>query len=313
MRNPAIELWRCFCMFAIVLGHVLVYNGLAPRSLFLWHIPGFLVISGFFGIKFSIQKFFKLLLIVWSCYWMTIPFRGGETLVSLMLPHGGWFFPFYVMMMLTSVIWNAATARRENDVGIVSVIAVLLLFETISLICPRMCMLSTVTGNNEWGFLLMISTYLLARIISQRRIVEKINGWVCALLFIGGIACSAVLGALFDPLITFTQPISILTGLFGFLAFGNIRKMPDCISKVVCFIAPSMFSVYLIHEVCVRRYSYAECQAPTLMWGLGRTCLIFAACVALDLCRRFVFFAIKKTCQCLMDVRMHGTRGGACG
>lgn len=297
MRNPAIELWRCFCMFAVVLGHVLVYNGLAPRSLFLWHIPGFLVISGFFGIKFSIQKFFKLLLIVWSCYWLTIPLRGDETLVTLMMPHGGWFFPFYVTMMLTAVIWNAATERRENDVGIVLVIGVLMLFETISLICPRACMLSIVTGNNEWGFLLLLSMYLLSRIAAQRHIMDKVNGLACLILFVCCILGSFIVVPYFQRLQTYTQPISILAGFMGFFAFSKLIRLPPVLAKLVCFISPSMFSVYLIHECCVKQYTHADFPAPTLGWAFGRTFLIFVGCIAIDLVRRYVFFLAGKLYQ----------------
>ena len=41
-------------MFAVVCGHVLVNNGMIPTmNAFLWHIPGFLLITGYFGIGFT--------------------------------------------------------------------------------------------------------------------------------------------------------------------------------------------------------------------------------------------------------------------
>ena len=303
MRNPAIEFWRCFCMFAIVLGHVLVYNGLAPRSLFLWHIPGFLVISGFFGVKFSIRKLLKLLFIVWSCYWLTIPFRGGETIVSLLLPHGGWFFPFYVTMMLTAVIWNAATERRENDLKIVVVIGALILLELISLLCPRAKMLSTVTGNNEWGFLLMLCVYLLSRIAAHRHVEDKVNGWVCLSVFVCCILASFIAVSYFHRLQTYTQPISIVAGFMGFFAFSKLIRLPPALSKFICFISPSMFSVYLIHECCVKQFTHSGSPAPTMAWALTRTFLIFFFCVAIDMVRRYIFFLVKKLCQVLVEIR----------
>ena len=64
-------------MFAVVFGHVLFNNNVATMDGFLWHIPGFLLITGYFGISFSAQKIAKLLGVVYGCYWLTIPFRQG--------------------------------------------------------------------------------------------------------------------------------------------------------------------------------------------------------------------------------------------
>ena len=108
-RNPSVEAWRCICMFAVVFGHVIVNNHVGRMDGFVWHIPGFLLITGFFGIRFSWRKVAKLLGICYGCYWLTIPFHNGAiTFMDLVLPHGGWFVPFYVVLMMLSPILNAA-------------------------------------------------------------------------------------------------------------------------------------------------------------------------------------------------------------
>jgi len=76
-RDPAIELWRCFCMAAVVLSHVAFNNRVTGFGWYYWHIPGFLLITGFFGIRFSWQKVMRLLGICYGCYWLTIPFRSA--------------------------------------------------------------------------------------------------------------------------------------------------------------------------------------------------------------------------------------------
>lgn len=172
-----------------------------------------------------------------------------------------------------------------------------MLFETVSLICPRACMLSTVTGNNEWGFLLMLSIYLLARIAAQRHLADMVNGWVCLILFVCCILASYLVVPYFHRLQTYTQPVSILTGFLGFFAFSKLTRVPPVLAKLICFISPSMFSVYLIHECCVKQYTHADFPAPTLGWAFGRTFLIFICCVAIDLVRRWVFFLAGKLYQ----------------
>ena len=64
-------------MFAVVLGHVIVNNNVAPMNAFFWHIPGFLLISGYFGIRFSFWNILKLFGVVYGCFWLTIPLRSG--------------------------------------------------------------------------------------------------------------------------------------------------------------------------------------------------------------------------------------------
>ncbi len=178
-----------------------------------------------------------------------------------------------------------------------------MLFETISLISPRACMLSTVTGNNEWGFLLLLSVYLLSRIAAKRHLAEMVNGWVCLILFVCCILASFMAGAYFPRLQTYTQPISILTGFMGFFAFSKLTRLPPVLAKLICSISPSMFSVYLIHECCIKQYTHADFPTPTLGWALGRTCLIFICCIVIDLVRRCIFFLVRKSYQMVRKSR----------
>ena len=176
-RNPSIELWRCICMFAVVFGHVVVNNRVGTMNGFVWHIPGFLLITGFFGIKFKWSKVLKLLGICYACYWLTIPLRGGGVGVEdLVLPHGGWFVPFYVVLMMLSSILNAAIASG-NHKQMALIVGALLMFAWSPCFCPRLGMMR-IAGMQGSGMLLMISIYLLARLMAEHSLLHKVNRFI---------------------------------------------------------------------------------------------------------------------------------------
>jgi len=66
MRDPKIELFRCLCMFGVVLLHALTQGGYADAhrgldNLMTPSVVGFVFISGYFGIKCRIKGVLKLI------------------------------------------------------------------------------------------------------------------------------------------------------------------------------------------------------------------------------------------------------------
>lgn len=62
-RNPAIELYRIFMMFCICYLHTFCqgpYQNIWQSSLLSFAVPGFMLISGWFGIRFSVSKVVRL-------------------------------------------------------------------------------------------------------------------------------------------------------------------------------------------------------------------------------------------------------------
>ena len=69
-RNTNLDVCRCFAMFAIVLCHTYQHNtslvtatparDMAFLLLLRWHVDVFVGLSGWFGITFSLKKFFKI-------------------------------------------------------------------------------------------------------------------------------------------------------------------------------------------------------------------------------------------------------------
>lgn len=64
LRNPAIEAYRCLLMFGICILHSchIFYPNSAywPKSVLCTCVVGFVFISGWFGVRFSVSKVMKL-------------------------------------------------------------------------------------------------------------------------------------------------------------------------------------------------------------------------------------------------------------
>lgn len=121
-RNPNIEVFRCLLMFLIVLHHcaycgyfkkddsqwlmLILYTGFT-----MWHVDGFIAISGWFGVRFSWKKFaalwgemafYTLLSFFWT--WGV----GGSFSLKSLIVNGGWFGGTYLMFMFFAPLLNEA-------------------------------------------------------------------------------------------------------------------------------------------------------------------------------------------------------------
>ena len=290
-RNASIELWRCFCMLAVVCSHVVVNNGVGSFTGWMWHVPGFLLITAFFGIKFRWIKVLKLLGVCYGCYWLTIPLRGGAIdSVDLVLPHGGWFVPFYIVLMILSPILNAAIASGDHK-QMALIVGALLLFAWCPCFCPRLGMMR-IAGMQGSGMLLMISIYLLARLAAEHSLLHKVNRFVGGGLFLLLNVVSVLVYSRYPEAGSYVSPLSIAAAFCGFSFVANI-KLPKWLERVVCFVAPSMFGVYLLHECCLKSWQYSDFAAHSYGHALVWACCLFFACVMLDMIRRFVLSALK--------------------
>ena len=85
-----------------------------------------------------------------------------------------------------------------------------------------------------------------------------------------------------------------------FFIFRGIQ-LPKWPEKVVMFVAPSMFSVYLLHSHLVGETIIRELQGSMVSFGLptwlsivGCAISVFVGCIVIDLVRRVVACLIKS-------------------
>lgn len=251
-------------MFMVVLSHVLYNNHLCSFNWFMWHIPGFIIISGWFGIRFRWRKMLKLIATVYACYWLAALFNlaEGVTFSSLLIPHGGWFLPFYCLLMLFSPICDAAMECRKQHKLIFICIMTLIIVGWIPLLSanPHLARIR-VPGMQGHGLLLMIGIYMLARFARYYDVREKLSLLAWCMCFSIGILACGVIGNNFPGSVCYASPIAIATAFCGFELVRSIpppRKNEWAIRHLrglLLFVAPSMWSVYLLHECCIKNFN----------------------------------------------------------
>ena len=284
-------------MFAVLLGHVVSNNGVLSTAAFQWHIPGFLFITGYFGTRFRISKVVSLLTTCYLCYWLTIPFRPlPPHVVDLILPHGGWFLPFYLVLLLMSPLLNAVVADRSSHRTICFYLSALVIVSWFPLfVSGKHAVMLYVPGMQGNGLMLMVATYLFGRIMYGRITVygRRSVFWVGISLFVVLNALSVWLYGAFPLTKTYLSPLALASAMCGFVAFKNLR-CPETLGRVICFISPSMFGVYLLHECCVRHWQYSGFAQKSpwhaIIWAVG----LFVACVCIDLVRRLIMCVLSK-------------------
>lgn len=325
-RNGGVELLRILCMFGFVCLHVIGYSSIAPfgsaevKSKFLLHlryvlnigVDVFAFISGFYGIKFSIRKVFILLYIgVFSsiCVFLAeIFFFDVEfkiiSLVQIFL--NNWYFREYLILFLLVPFFNSFfdNIQKEQIKKIILPLGILFIWNFLSTQFPSSFGQSASLGSHS--AILLLSIYLLGRVLQKLEFLEKLNTYFLILLFL---ICLPILFC-FSRLKDFSSPFCIIAAICIFELFRRIR-IPIFISKFVWFLSPSMLGVLLLHNAgshqisggLVHRY-FDKCSEELLgMDFMKYSIIIFSGAIIIDLLRRFIMFIISKIKEAILDVR----------
>lgn len=190
MRNSSIELLRIIAMFSIVIGHIFYHGFHGQLYEIEWLKPFtccgvniFILISGYFGIKFKLESILNLLLMV--SFYTAISgiiefFLFGHAFAlsrmsGIVLPFSGnhyyWFITCYVVLYLLSPIINEEIGwlYKKNYLN-----KACLLFLYVN------CISGWLIGNsliNRNGFCIMqfIFLYVIGRTLNLYGYVDKIK------------------------------------------------------------------------------------------------------------------------------------------
>jgi len=299
-RNTSIEVYRCVLMFGIVLLHCCSQGPLVlltPYRLCMACVTGFIFISGYFGIKFSWSKVFSLIATAVICAGISFL---GERILHLppcgygfweYLITGNWFLWAYVVLMMFAPLMERALSVKDGEWRwAVPLLIVVFGWNFLSGMPVVGRFLPSPTGFGTHTFLMMIGVYLAARLFRLHDIEKWLIGWkLWVPLVVSGALCAAGLSH-------YDSPVSFVFMACLFVAFKRLDF--GRLGVGASWIAPSMFSVYLLHwsPLGVKFLHCAEnCMLSTFgerfsfMVALATAMMLFIGSVILDIPRRLVW------------------------
>lgn len=305
-RNPSIELYRVGLMFGICLLHTLGFGAFRcvwASNILASCVVGFVFISGWFGVKFSWMKLAKLYgiglyaaLVLGFLSWMT---GDVDTICGALLhgwhklTHGFWFLHAYAVMMMLSPAINALIDGGGQVSSIYPLLFLVWIWGFGRTLPYGAELLPKTAGLDAYGGITLTAIYAAARLCRRLKFDERMKTrWLIGLLLILWIATGIGLG-------DYNSPFAFALAAACFLLFNRLNISAK-IGKVVVWLAPSMFSVYLIHTNEVGS-KFISTMTEKLL-GLGvisaitiTAIAVFTIALLLDAPRRMLCIVYKRT------------------
>jgi peptidoglycan/LPS O-acetylase OafA/YrhL len=321
-RNISLDVLRCILMFGVVLQHtfaVCKYGDVIPYAAYivadcLTHpsVDGFTAISGWFGVRCTLKKLFRLACLIYFCgtlHWLIYEV-GRRVCGSYFLSHYGielnwlpwgpyesyryWYLGAYIKLMLFTIALNPLFGwiekLRRGWIWLIAIVFVggnylsKLWFPWTSH-SPRTIIFVYVVIR----FAMMLG---FKEAISEKRVVRHIVGWLLAASFV--LIAANAYWRLGLELSNYSNPLTILTGIL-LVGFFSGLKLPDGKFVRICSLfAPSMISVYMLHwnfmetffkpmpQILLSTIPYLPIVAAFVICAI----VIFLLCTVIDLGRR---------------------------
>lgn len=302
-RESNLELLRIVSMLLITIYHFFIHSSI-PNAPEMCHLTKpcitvlhigvicFVLISGYWGIKFSLKGFFKLFLYC-SFYSFLIYVVGClinpnynlaiSTSIKSFIPSGWWFIPVYLSMYLLIPIIDKAI----NDAPRKTKILFIILLGVVSFGFGNY-LLSLSTGKNPLNFILIycIGNYLRTELKLPKILTAK-------KLFIIYLACNLLLFLFIYYTNIYTPKISkiVYKAFFPYNSFGLIINAVlffiifmrlNISSKIINWFASSSLAVYLLHEnKYIGQYLYDF--VDLMHKGIDNQFLFYSSLVALGI------------------------------
>jgi len=329
-RNVSIDAFRCLLMFLIVLHHASIRgywkdetnNFILPllyTTLIFWHVDGFIAISGWFGCHFTLVRFSRLFgvmlfySIFHSCY---LYFIMNVPIYNAIGVHGGWYGNTYLAFMFVAPLINEALLKLVVTLPRKKVFIIWAIYDIGMILNWAPYNLFTgVLASGAGGFSIMtfITVYINVRMIRLLQLetyftIRKFC-MVCALYFIGCLVFSvswatyqicakgSTIQWSWVGYTTYNSPHVILMAIAVMLAFIKWVRIPHWLCKIVAFISPAMFGVYLLHGatgfgnylylIPERWLAESTTLSPVVIVFVAGT-FTFFTCIVVDSVRRVV-------------------------
>lgn len=275
-RNSSIELLRIICMLFIIAQHVIIFgvkpeydaaqccgggNYIISHALLGWYttaVDVFVLISGWFGIKWHPRKLVSMWLMVffWSITFLIIKtLTGGastETIIQHLLPitsRSFWFISVYFILCIIAPSFNRlieCSTKQQLGRLVIALCGVTYLWATISYILNFQQIIPDYGG----GIVNFITLYLTARWLRSYG-KQEYKTWhlIVALITIQAItqafelAYSHFLGFSFTSLESNNAITCFLSAVIILLIFTKLKFQ----SRIINILAINCLAVYVLH------------------------------------------------------------------
>lgn len=338
-RNYGIDFLRIMSMFMIVNLHILGHGGilsneslqfLSIRFHLVWLIETicyvavncYALISGFVGInsKFKYSNIFWLWLrVVFYSVFIYIAFCvfGLETFdinnfsktFFPVLNSRYWYFNAYFCLFFFIPILNSAVQNLDYKVLKNLIIGIVITLSVLPTIQGQ-DIFNTVRG---YSAIWLISLYLIGAFIKKYELHLKFTKLKMILIFAACVILelfSVILKNYFIAkgyrdikisLLVYTSPTMLLSGIVLLIFFSQLKI--NKLKKVISFLSPLCFSVYLIHEHYLVKNNFINDKfiyfltfsSPKILLSILITSIvIFSICIFIDYFREKLFKKIKN-------------------
>lgn len=280
-RLNNVELLRILSMLMVLTLHYLSFGGFLPKyttfsfsSMAIWFFESlsfvavncYVLISGYFLIKskFKLEKLFQLCLEVlfYSIFIYAIMIIFGKVNFSIssfaksFLPvflGNYWFVTCYVMLYVLSpfinkLILNLSKEEYKKLIGII-----LLAFSVWATFIPNN---HTINYGGSYSISWFICLYLISGYIRLHLDLDSVNKYICLGLYL---FCSLINTVTYflipttnyirnDFLYNYYSITMVIGAVSLFLYFLKFKINSDILNKVISFVSPTTFGIYLIHE-----------------------------------------------------------------
>ena len=345
-RNASLDVLRCLLMFGVVLIHTFAmckYGGvIAYSSYIVWDrlcgpcVNGFTSISGWFGVRCTVRKLYRLACLIFFCgcvHWLV--YQLGRmmcgalfaTKFGLEIPampfeyecFRYWYLGAYVKLMLLTIVLNPMFdffERIKKHWAVVALLFVVGLSYLSTLWIPW-------EGHSPRTVIFIYIVVRLAIILGLKHAMQE-SHLFCRSAFCVLFALIAFI--VIDSLCSkygvagwneirlwcgvrrrdYADPSIILAGLSLVCCFSVIKiANKSWVARMCTFIAPSMISVYMLHWNFTTTFFKPIPQMmlatfprlPVVLAFLPCAIAIFALCVLIDLLRRRVLDVLKRYCK----------------
>lgn len=301
-RNASIELYRVLLMLGICVLHCITLGTKRAHPLagvLMCCVPGFVFISGWFGIRFSPSKVIRLFALGLWCACVKIGLNwllGGQAQsgdylrqVLELWTNGFWFLNAYVALMFLAPLVNVAVSAVGGGKTMIYLLPLLILVFGWTYLtgAPVVHKLSwpLTPGMGSNTVLTLLGVYAFARICCVARVHERLKNRHLVLI---ALVCLPLVAFGFG---NYHSLFSAALALAGFVWMSRVN-LPNGLCQFVLWLSPSMFAVYLLHST---RYGFEVIERlqdalrlPLVPCAILTGMIVFGACVLIDSIRRCI-------------------------